>query len=138
MSRRQTLCADCFRGTLRGDVAPRGVEEAVHGLPTYVARPEPGGAAAAVMGLVVVLPDAYGWRLLNTRALADAYAARGPFVVYLPDFMDGESLFLWVSLPFAGLPTRRRRVHGLNSRWRSEPAANAPYLPSHRQRAARR
>ncbi|KAK1951982.1 dienelactone hydrolase family protein [Colletotrichum sublineola] len=80
------FCADCFKGTLRGDVEPRGTVETVHGLPTYVARPEPGREPA---GVVVVLPDAFGWELLNTRALADAYAKRIPAVVLLPDMMNG-------------------------------------------------
>ncbi|WQF88564.1 Putative dienelactone hydrolase, alpha/Beta hydrolase [Colletotrichum destructivum] len=83
------FCADCFRGTLRGDVEPQGTEETVHGLPTYVARPEPGREPA---GVVVILPDACGWKLRNTRALADAYARRIPAVVLLPDFMNGYGL----------------------------------------------
>ncbi|GKT91004.1 dienelactone hydrolase family protein [Colletotrichum tofieldiae] len=69
------FCADCFKGTLRGDVEPQGTEETIHGLPTYVARPEPGREPA---GVVVILPDACGWKLRNTRALADAYAKRIP------------------------------------------------------------
>lgn len=81
------FCADCFKGTLRGDVEPQGVEETVNGLPTYVARPEPGREPA---GVVVILPDALGWTLRNTRALADAYAKRIPAVVLLPELMNGE------------------------------------------------
>ena len=81
------FCRDCFRGTLRGDVELSGRVETVHGLPTYVAQPPEGTAST---GIVVIIPDAYGWELRNTRALADAYARRGSFTVYLPDFMKGS------------------------------------------------
>ena len=81
------LCTDCFRGTLRGDVEPAGTVETIHGFPTYVARPENGRQPD---GLVVIISDAFGWELRNTRGLADAYARRGPFLVYLPDFEDGQ------------------------------------------------
>lgn len=79
------MCPDCFTGTLRGDVTPAGTEEVVHGVQTYVARP----AAGTSIGTVVVLTDAFGWTLRNTRALADAYASRVPCTVYVPDFMNG-------------------------------------------------
>ncbi|KAJ3954922.1 hypothetical protein N0V92_008566 [Colletotrichum tropicale] len=83
------FCADCFKGTLRGDVEPQGTEETVSGLPTYVARPEPGREPA---GIVVVIPDVFGWKLRNTRALADAYAKRIPAVVLLPEVMNGYAM----------------------------------------------
>ncbi|KAK3382188.1 hypothetical protein B0T24DRAFT_3139 [Lasiosphaeria ovina] len=82
------ICRDCFSGTLRGDAAPTGREEALHGLPTYVAVPGPG---VEPLGAVVIIPDAFGWKLRNTRALADAYARRIPATVYVPDFMDGHA-----------------------------------------------
>ena len=80
------VCRDCFAGTLRGDVIPSGKEETIHGIRTYVAGPEPG---VEPLGTVVIITDAFGWTLLNTRALADAYARRIPCTVYVPDFMDG-------------------------------------------------
>ncbi|OLN85924.1 Protein AIM2-like protein 3 [Colletotrichum chlorophyti] len=83
------FCADCFRGTLRGDVEPQGTEEIVYGLPTYVTHPEPGREP---LGVVVVMPDMFGWKLHNTRALADAYARRIPAVVLLPELMNGYAL----------------------------------------------
>jgi hypothetical protein len=81
------MCADCFTGTLRGDVTPTGTEQTIHGLPTYVALP---GDGVAPIGTVVIITDAFGWTLRNTRALADAYAARVPCTVYVPDFMNGR------------------------------------------------
>jgi dienelactone hydrolase len=81
------VCADCFRGTLRGDAVLTGTEAQIHGNPTYVARPEDG---VEPRGLVVIIPDAFGWKLKNTRALADNYARRAEVLVYLPDFMNGS------------------------------------------------
>ncbi|KAL2127094.1 hypothetical protein VTI74DRAFT_11331 [Chaetomium olivicolor] len=83
------MCRDCFAGTLRGDVIPTGTEETIHGVPTYVAQPPSG---AQPLGTVVILTDAFGWTLRNTRALADAYARRVPCTVYVPDFMDGHAI----------------------------------------------
>ncbi|KXX73691.1 Protein AIM2 [Madurella mycetomatis] len=83
------MCRDCFTGTLRGDVVPSGAEEAVHGIPTYVARPDPG---VQPLGIVVIATDAFGWKLRNTRALADTYARRVPCIVYVPDFFNGHGI----------------------------------------------
>ena len=51
--------------------------------------PPAGAAAAAAKGIVVIIPDLFGWTLNNSRVLADRYAERGGWTVYLPDFMDG-------------------------------------------------
>ncbi|KAH8671306.1 Alpha/Beta hydrolase protein [Xylariales sp. PMI_506] len=83
------LCADCFKGTLRGDAVLTGTEERIHGLEAYVARPEDG---VDPKGIVVIIPDAYGWKLKNTRAMADNYAKRAQVLVYLPDFMNGSGV----------------------------------------------
>ncbi len=80
------FCPQCFKGTLRGDVEPTGTIETIYGLPTYVGRPPPGQTP---LGNIVIISDAFGWELPNTRALADAYARRGPFIVYLVDFRGG-------------------------------------------------
>ncbi|KAK7988683.1 hypothetical protein PG989_008998 [Apiospora arundinis] len=81
-------CRDCFRGTLHGDAVLTGHVMHIHGLPTYVAKPEAGTEPRA---LIVIISDGFGWELRNTRALADSYAKRGEFLVYLPDFMDGAA-----------------------------------------------
>jgi dienelactone hydrolase len=118
----RTMCPDCFRGTLRGDVVPQGVEETIHGLPTYVARPE---GSAKPVGVIVIISDAFGWDFLNTRALADAYARRGPFLVYVPDFMAGTY----------NLPSRLTPTHAvLLSHY---VRARHPCHPSSLQRQAR-
>src|SRR5690242_15301178 len=79
-------CRDCFTGRVLEDAVLTGTEQDLHGLPTYVTTPDNG---AESRGIVVILPDAFGWKLNNTRALADAYARRVPCTVYVPDFHVG-------------------------------------------------
>ncbi|KAJ2899637.1 Alpha/Beta hydrolase protein [Zalerion maritima] len=81
-----SFCARCFQGTLRGDITPMGTEETIHGLDVYVARPDDGRKP---IGLVVIISDVFGWNTPNIRGLADSYARRGPFVVYVPDIVEG-------------------------------------------------
>lgn len=53
----------CCAGNLHKGT-PRGREETLHGLPCYVTEPpnnEP------IKGIVVILPDAYGWTFKNIR-----------------------------------------------------------------------
>ncbi len=81
-------CADCFPGHVHEDT-PRGTSIKLHGLDTYVSEPTGG---RPVKGIVVIIPDAFGWEFVNNRILADHYADKGDFKVYLPDFMAGEHL----------------------------------------------
>ena len=78
-------CKDCVSGTLH-EGTPAGRVETIHNLATYVTEP-PNGVTPK--GIIVIIPDAFGWTLVNSRILADRYAERGGFTVYLPDFMDG-------------------------------------------------
>jgi dienelactone hydrolase len=82
-----TGCKDCVSGALHGG-NPAGVVTNLHGLQTYIASPLEG---VGPKGVVVIIPDAFGWSLTNSRILADNYARKGQFLVYLPDFMNGES-----------------------------------------------
>ncbi|KAI9830154.1 MAG: hypothetical protein M1819_005831 [Sarea resinae] len=81
-------CRDCFSGTLHSGT-PKGSTTRLHGLNTYVA--EPPSADSPLKGIVVVIPDLFGWETPNSRCLADEYARKGNFRVYLPDFMDGHA-----------------------------------------------
>ncbi|KAF7951960.1 hypothetical protein EAE96_007257 [Botrytis aclada] len=81
-------CPDCFRGGLTTTTAT-GKETTIHGLPTYVAEPENGNAPK---GIVVIITDAFGWNFVNNRVMADRYAKGGGFLVYCPDFMDGNAM----------------------------------------------
>jgi hypothetical protein len=81
-------CPDCFSGSVHvGN--PTGEVTTIHGLPTYVAQPE-----GTPKGIIVIIPDGFGWAFVNNRVLSDHYAKRGGFLVYLPDFMNGTSLSL--------------------------------------------
>jgi dienelactone hydrolase len=83
-------CLECFTGHIKS-AEPKGHTAEVHGRKTYIARPE-----GTPKGIVVIVPDAFGWEFVNNRLLADHYAEQGQFKVYLPDFMDGSAASLWM------------------------------------------
>ncbi|KAL2870204.1 dienelactone hydrolase family protein [Aspergillus lucknowensis] len=85
-------CPDCFAGHINPGT-PTGRVTSLHGLDVYVA--EPSAPASEVRGIVVIIPDAFGWEFVNNRILADHYAQRGKFRVYLPDFMKGTAAPVW-------------------------------------------
>ncbi|KAK6209358.1 hypothetical protein LQW54_006346 [Pestalotiopsis sp. IQ-011] len=80
-------CPDCFRGGISKDDST-GKWITTHGLRTYVAEPEPG---VALKGLIVYITDAFGPDFVNNRVLCDRYA-RGGFLVYCPDLMNGRAM----------------------------------------------
>ncbi|KAK6513349.1 hypothetical protein TWF281_004978 [Arthrobotrys megalospora] len=93
----------CIRGSLHTGT-PTGTEETIHKLPTYVAQPDNGGSGST-NGTIVVLPDTFGWDLINLRLLADSYAKRGNFRVLMPDVHFGDSFSkdsLDVAFPLKG------------------------------------
>ena len=79
-------CPQCFSGHINPGT-PLGRIENVYGRRTYIAEPPDGKAA---LGIVVIIPDAFGLPFVNNQILADHYASLGQYLVYLPDFMDGE------------------------------------------------
>lgn len=84
-------CKDCFTGELTSAV-PSGRETTLHGLSTYVASPPPAADGVNVVpkGVIVMVPDAFGWKMPNNRVLCDIYAQKGGYLVLLPDFMSGS------------------------------------------------
>ncbi|RSL80307.1 hypothetical protein CEP51_006696 [Fusarium floridanum] len=80
-------CPDCFKGSIH-DGEPRGRTIRLHDLDTYVVEPSEG---KEVKGIAVVIPDAFGWEFVNCRLLADNYADKSNYKVYLPDFMIGDA-----------------------------------------------
>lgn len=76
-------CKDCVSG-FEHSGTPIGVEQKIHGLDTYVTGPADG---LPPKGLIVFIPDAFGWKFVNNRVLADTYAKKGQFLVYIPHFM---------------------------------------------------
>lgn len=85
-------CSECFQGHIH-DGKWTGKVRNIFGRQTYVATPPDD---VPIKGIVVIVPDAYGWEFVNNRLLADHYASRGHFLVYLPDFMDGRPSPLWL------------------------------------------
>ncbi|CAD0088925.1 unnamed protein product [Aureobasidium vineae] len=76
----------CASGSLHTGT-PTGAISKLHDLDVYIASPP---SNRPPKGIVVILPDIFGWTLPNTRILADSFAAKGDFLVMLPDFMDGN------------------------------------------------
>lgn len=64
----------CAAGEIHtGTPSGRRVDK-IHGLDCYIASPP---AGIEPKGVIVILPDVFGWKLVNTRILTDAYAAKG-------------------------------------------------------------
>lgn len=80
-------CRDCGTGTLHTD-KPTGDVTTIHGIPTYVTRPD---AGETEKGLIVFITDIFGWEFPNSKLLADRYAKKGGYAVYVPDFLRGQS-----------------------------------------------
>lgn len=78
-------CPACFTGTIHSGT-PKGKVTKIHGLDCYISAPAP---ETPPTGIVIIIPDAFGWEFVNNRLLADNYAEKGGFLVYLPEFMDG-------------------------------------------------
>ncbi|KAL9613196.1 MAG: hypothetical protein Q9167_002273 [Letrouitia subvulpina] len=81
-------CIDCFSGSLHKGT-PQGREDVIHGLLTYISEPPDGQLPK---GIIVIVPDAVGWKFQNNRILADSYAKNTNSLVYLPEFMDGHAM----------------------------------------------
>jgi dienelactone hydrolase len=97
-------CAECFTGHIKSS-KPKGEVRELHGRKTYIASPD---GSASPKGIVVIVPDAFGWKFVNNRLLADQYASRGQFKVYLPDFMDGTAAPLWMMDVFSQVTKKKK------------------------------
>jgi len=75
----------CAAGSLHTGI-PTGRIKKMHGLDCYIADAPDGRNPT---GVVIIIPDAFGWMLPNNRILADQYAKRTGAHVFLPDFMNG-------------------------------------------------
>ncbi|KAJ4368196.1 hypothetical protein N0V83_006552 [Neocucurbitaria cava] len=83
--------SECIKGTIHSG-QPKGAEELIHGLNTYVI-----GNRTNPRGIIVVYSDIFGLGLPNNKLIADAYAATGEYLVYLPDFFKGDAVGLKVA-----------------------------------------
>lgn len=70
----------CATGSLHTGT-PQGRVDKLHGLDCYIAEPP----TDSPKGVVVIIPDAFGWELPNNRILADEYAKNGNFRVVSTD-----------------------------------------------------
>lgn len=100
-------CQDCVTGSLH-EGTPIGREETLHGLQTYVTEPPNGASPSA---LIVIIPDVFGWKLPNTRLLADTYAKRGNYRVYVPEFMNGMMAIPTLLVPENGTSSAGNNSH---------------------------
>ncbi|KAF2820343.1 alpha/beta-hydrolase [Ophiobolus disseminans] len=87
----EPACSECIKGTIH-EGQPKGKEELVHGLNTYVT-----GNRTNPRGIVVVYSDIFGLGLPNNKILSDAMAGSGEYLVYLPDFFKGDPVGLKVA-----------------------------------------
>ncbi|KAG4443882.1 hypothetical protein IFR05_000648 [Cadophora sp. M221] len=69
--------------------------EKMYGLDVYVARPFLGGENGKAKGVIVMIPDIFGWETNNARLLANGYANEGGCWVILADFMCGTASPSW-------------------------------------------
>lgn len=88
------VCPDCLSGHVRTET-PKGRTAVIHGRDTYIAEPP---AGVEPKGVVIMLSDLFGWEFVNSRLLADQYAAKGPFIVYLPNLMSGAAVPVWLTV----------------------------------------
>ena len=86
-----TACEECIKGAIHAGL-PQGKEELIHGLNTYVI-----GNRTSPRAIIVIYSDVFGLALPNNRLIADAYARSGEYLVYLPDFFQGDPLGLKVA-----------------------------------------
>ena len=96
-------CPQCFSGHINPGT-PLGRIETIYGRRTYIAEPPDGKQP---LGIIVIIPDAFGQPFVNNKILADHYASLGQYLVYLPDFMDGKPNYLTLCLRHFRWPDRK-------------------------------
>ncbi|KAJ2973410.1 hypothetical protein NUW58_g8945 [Xylaria curta] len=80
-------CPACLSGAVH-EGTPTGTVTKLHGLDVYVAEPASGSQPE---GIIVLIPDILGWAFVNIRLLADSFAKKKNYRVYVPDFMNGNA-----------------------------------------------
>jgi dienelactone hydrolase len=96
-----SACADCIKGSL-DDGTPRGEDSTIAGVPCYLTKPT---AAAANGSAIILATDIFGYKLINARLIADAYADAG-FICVVPDYFQGEPMDMQLLETFESLPTQ--------------------------------
>ncbi|KAI1170102.1 dienelactone hydrolase family protein [Nemania sp. FL0916] len=80
-------CPECFTGGVH-DGTPTGTVTKLHDLDVYIAEPASGNPPK---GVIVLIPDIFGWAFVNIRLMADGFAKKKDYRVYVPDFMKGNA-----------------------------------------------
>jgi dienelactone hydrolase len=82
-------CPDCFKGAVHDYADPAGSEETIHGIRTYVSSGSQSVTQSSSRPTIIFITDAFGFNLVNSKLLADYYAAKTGFRVLVPDVMPG-------------------------------------------------
>ncbi|KAI0066732.1 alpha/beta-hydrolase, partial [Artomyces pyxidatus] len=110
---------DCCIKTVQHVGTPKGSEETIGGVNTYVARP-PGPAQDHYDHVILYFSDVYGPLYINSRLLMDFYASKG-YLVLGVDYFEGDDISL--SLKNKGfnfmkwVTPKRARASELVPRW---------------------
>ncbi|OJD34293.1 dienelactone hydrolase family protein [Diplodia corticola] len=88
---------------------PSGRVDKVHGLDCYIATPP---TRTEPEGVIIILPHVFGWELVDTRILEDAFATKGSCLVYLLELQDAPS----PTFETSGLSTNRHPLPHLPPR----------------------
>lgn len=80
---------DCCKTGFLHSGTPTGTEQKLYDQDVYVATPPP--TTARPKKAIVICTDVFGWKLVNTRLIADSLAKEG-FTVYIPDFFTGGAV----------------------------------------------
>lgn len=132
MSSQTGMGACCLSGSVHSGT-PKGREDTIGGIATYIAEPSDKSTAKSV----VFLTDIFGWKFQNVRLLADNYAKAG-FYVYIPDVHEGDSLpieFLQSVEP----PLKKKEQEGIIEKTKETVdimATLGPWLAKHREAVA--
>ncbi|KAL4073104.1 dienelactone hydrolase [Scleroderma yunnanense] len=103
------VCPDCNRGSILPGT-PTGSIVKVHGLDAYFApAPSPSEIDNSSVA-VVVLPDAFGLTLVNTKLIADILAKDLACDVWVPDLFNGEPLLRVDGMEVQLIPDRPGRT----------------------------
>ncbi|KAJ4290222.1 hypothetical protein N0V90_010437 [Kalmusia sp. IMI 367209] len=79
---------ECISGTIHAGL-PQGTVEPLHGLNTYTI-----GNRTNPRAIIVIYSDVFGHSLPNNKLIADSYAKSGEYLVYMPDFFEGDPVKL--------------------------------------------
>jgi dienelactone hydrolase len=80
-------CPDCFKGSVHSHAGEaKGKTETLYGKNCYVASPPSTSTSTSV---IIYLTDSFGLNLVNTKILADRFAAETGCKVLVPDVIPG-------------------------------------------------